>query len=199
MRSNPMALGIILAAVGAVMLVNNLYPAGVLGLGGWLAFAGPGVVFLAIYFFATRHLGFLVPGAILTALGIFLAVQGVEVLPQAAPQSAGLFFLFLGLPFLFVWYIHTRRLEDREERLWPLYPGILLVVLAVVFLVLEITLNLRGSPFAVAIRLWPILLMLVGLFYMLRAQRGKAKAVAKVVAKAAEGVSNAHGRAGKAD
>lgn len=178
-RSNPMVLGVILSLVGLVLLANNLYPAGggIIGLGGWLVFAGPGVVFLAVYFFHTRHLGFLIPGALLTGVGILLATQGVA-LPAQVPQSAGLFFLFLGLPFLFVWYIHTRHLENRQDRVWPLYPGVLLTGLAVVFLVLEIVLNLRGSKWAYIIRLWPGLLVGVGLYYILRAQKA-AQAAAK--------------------
>jgi len=185
-----MVLGVILAIVGLLLLANNLFPAGsgILGLGSWLAFAGPGVVFLAVYFFHTRHLGFLIPGAILAGLGILFAVEGVQVLPQAMPQSAGLFFLFLGLPFLFVWYVHTRGLAERQDRLWPLYPGLLLTGLAVVFLVLETVLSLRGSRWAFAIRLWPLLLMLVGLFYMLRAQKPGPRGVAKP----GESVSETH-------
>ncbi len=183
-RFNPMVLGVALAVVGVLLLANNLSPvgSGILGLGSWLAFAGPGVVFLAVYFFHTRHLGFLIPGAILTGLGALLAAEGVEVLPQAMPQSAGLFFLFLGLPFLFVWYVHTRRLQERQDRLWPLYPGVLLTGLAAVFLVLETVLSLRGSRWAFAIRMWPLLLMLVGLSYMLRARKPKWRSPAKSAA-----------------
>jgi len=180
-KPNPLVLGVILAVVGLVLLISNLFQTGAAGLGGWLAFAGPGIVFLAVYFCHTRHLGFLIQGAILTGLGLLFAVQRVQILPRAMPQSAGLFFLFLGLPFLFVWYIHTRHLPQKDDRLWPLYPGLVLTALAVVFLVLEVALNLRGSRWVVLVRLWPLLLLLVGLGYILKARGGRRQAEAKPV------------------
>jgi hypothetical protein len=166
----PLVLGIILALVGLGLLIGNFIRAGVGGAGGWLTFAGPGLVFLAIYFCHTRHLGFLIQGAVLTGLGLLFAVERVQVLPQAMPQSAGLFFLFLGLPFLFVWYVHTRHLTDKEQRLWPLYPGVTLTVLAVFFLVVEVALSLRESRWILLVRMWPLLLVLVGLGYILKAR-----------------------------
>lgn len=173
-----MVLGVILVVVGMMLLANNVLQGIVLGLGTWLAFAGPGVVFLAMYFFHTRHLGFLIQGAILTGLGLLFAVERVQIMPDRMPQSAGLFFLFLGLPFLFVWYVHTRRLADGEDRRWPLYPGLLLTAVAVVFLVLEVALNLRHSKWIFLIRFWPVLLVLVGLYYVLRARGGRRRPAA---------------------
>jgi hypothetical protein len=165
----PTAFGLTLIVVGIVLLANSLLQGYAVGLGGWVGLAGPGVIFLAVYFFLTRHQGLLILGALLTALGLFFAVQGVSLLPE----SAGLFFLFFGLPFLFVWAVHTRKLAERAERTWPLFPGAVLTGLGVVFLVLETGFALGGPDRLHFIRLWPLVLVVIGLIYLLKGQTAK--------------------------
>lgn len=174
--ANPVAFGLTLALVGLLLLANNLLQGYVLGLGAWLLFAGPGVIFLSIYLFQRRHLGFIIPGALLTALGILFLVEGVDF----ATPSAGLFLVFLGLPFVVVWYAHTRRLPAKDQRGWPLLPGVLLTATGTILLVLEWIVTPDGAGrWGRVLELWPAVLVVVGLVYVVRGQERRALAPAR--------------------
>lgn len=75
-----------------------------------------GLAFIVVYVFA-RRLGFLIPGTILSAIGI------VSLLPASVHRS-WMVFLGLGLAFASVWLFHTRtRGSGWGERFWPLFPA----------------------------------------------------------------------------
>lgn len=75
-----------------------------------------GLVFIAVYAF-TRQLGFLIPGTILSAVGI------TATIPQGITNS-WVFFLGLGLAFAAIWAVHTRtRGTGFGAKIWPLFPA----------------------------------------------------------------------------
>ncbi|MDO8671834.1 MAG: hypothetical protein Q7O66_10455 [Dehalococcoidia bacterium] len=124
-----------------------------------------GVAFLAGYYLSKRQLGFLIPGLILIGFGAFVGLQ------QAGPIPFGfesLFFVFLGVPFLLVYAIHTRREGSWGARNWPLFPGLILCGLALLLLLIANQFILNSDQWATVLLWWPILLVGIGIFLILR-------------------------------
>lgn len=89
-----------------------------------------GLAFAVVYFL-TRRLGFLIPGAILTGIGI------MTIIPSDHFEN-WMIFLGLALAFAAIWAIHTRREgENTGERIWPLFPTAFFTVFTVAIAVSE--------------------------------------------------------------
>lgn len=106
-------IGLILVSVGVLMLLGNL---GVLD-GEFMLFA-LGAAFLIFYGLSgreteSRKVGLLVPGLIIIAVGLFTQFE------SRLEDAPYMFFVFLGLAFLGVYLIHTRKIEGGK---WPLFP-----------------------------------------------------------------------------
>lgn len=91
-------------ALGTVLDVGGEIVPGLIGLGFLIAFA------------RTREYGFLVPGGILTGLGVGLVLDGQGVAGDVVP-------LGLGLGFLSIAVISRLTGEDWPGWWWPLIPG----------------------------------------------------------------------------
>jgi hypothetical protein len=72
MKNNNAALGIILLVIGGILLYNNIFHTNLLSMAYmWPMFVlGPGLVFEFNYFTTKKAPGLLVPGGILTSLGL---------------------------------------------------------------------------------------------------------------------------------
>lgn len=147
-RESRRTTAIILIVIGAILLIGQLMEA-------WewvLPLLGVG--FLAAYFW-TRNYGFLVPGSILTGIG--LGILLTTTMDTAGDDAeAALFLVPLGLGFILIWVLDV--LYTRESNWWPLIPGgiIILVGLAVGIggTALDL-LELLG-------RWWPLILIAIG-------------------------------------
>lgn len=141
--------GIVLIVLGALFL-----------LGQWMHVGGEGVVamiglaFLAAYAL-TRQYGFLVPGGIMTGLGIGIIYEE-RLQAEGAPVLLG-----LGLGFISI-YLFSRVRGRMPADWWPLIPGGVLTVIGV-FLAAGQT-GLLGS----IDRWWPLVLILLGLYIIFR-------------------------------
>jgi hypothetical protein len=146
-------IGTILIGLGAVLLAGQLIPEtgryGVLVIG----------LALLAGFAMTRQYGFLVPGGIVTGVGV-----GV-LLTQAYPSAGGLFLLSLAAGFASIWVIGVI-FRLREHHWWPLIPAGILGTIGV------ISLADQSGQFGDLLRLaWPIALVILGAFIVLRAAR----------------------------
>jgi hypothetical protein len=92
-----------------------------LDVGGWVVLL-IGLTFLGA-FFTTHRYGFLVPGGILSGLGVGIVLQ--QSLALSGEQSGGIVVLGLGLGFASIWAIGalTRAVGQHA---WPLIPGVIL-------------------------------------------------------------------------
>jgi hypothetical protein len=83
-----------------------------------------GMAFAIVYIY-TRQVGFLIPAALLSGIGI------ITMLPRGIFQS-WMMFLALSLAFASVWVIHTRTKGDGfGEKYWPLFPASFLAVFGI--------------------------------------------------------------------
>lgn len=113
-----------------------------------------GAVLLIVYV-ATRVYGFLVPGSVLTGLGIGVMVDTMV-------ETAGFLPLGLGAGFLFVALLDRLAGGGRPGGWWPLVPGGLLVLVGAAQL-LE-----AAGMLAVAATWWPAALIVGGLWRIVR-------------------------------
>jgi hypothetical protein len=109
------ALGLLLIAVGAALLVVVTT-----GVGGEIVVVTVGVGFLVAYT-ATRSYGLLIPGAILTGLGM-----GIVIASQGGPDESVV--LGLGAGFLAITVVDVIFGRPRGGWWWPLIPGGVLTI-----------------------------------------------------------------------
>jgi hypothetical protein len=147
--------GAVLITIGVGLLLVQLF-----GDAEQYVLLGIGVVLLVI-FAVTRNPGALIGGGIVTGLG--LGVIGATV---ADDEIAGAAVLFgLGGGFLAIWLIGYL-LKMRETAFWPLIPGTIMVVLGLVVL--------AGTEAADQFeRLWPILIIGLGVIVLVAAVRDR--------------------------
>ncbi len=149
-------LGIILLSLGIFLTLINfkLLPSSSI----LFIFA---IGFLYSYYKFGRNIGFLIPGLIFVAIGVF------SILEETWNIGGVYFLLFLGLAFIFIFIIHTSKLPSYGEKYWPLYPGLILTGLSLILIFQEKTAQYLNI-------LIPILLILIGFVMLIRgAQKSK--------------------------
>lgn len=141
--------GLILIVLGVIFLAGQQ-----LDVGGEGAVAAVGLACLVAYVL-TRHYGLLVPGGIMTGLGLGIIYE-TRIGGEGAPVLLG-----LGLGFLTIYVIDT---EGRRAAWgwWPLIPGGVLTLIGL--------LQAGGQTgwLGVVGRWWPVVLIVAGAYLLLR-------------------------------
>lgn len=151
-------IGIILILMGVYFLVVNLglWP----GLAGNLFLVVLGVSFLAAFYLSGKAVGFLIPGFVLSFLGIILALlqSGLISYDKYWP----LIVTAVGLAFICVYVLGTRK-----EDIWPLVLGIILLIVS--GLLMATTFGLLDWDFWRLLGyFWPVMLIFLGLWVLLK-------------------------------
>lgn len=127
-----------------------------------------GVAFLLAYFINSRTLGFLIPGSLLTWLGLYTLLMEQTFWEIKNQYAGGLLFLALGLAFCCI-FIHTFRQSEGHLRFWPLYPGIILILFS---LIVEFEFAFIPKEYLEYINTyWPGILVLIGLILLVTSRR----------------------------
>lgn len=158
-------LGIILIIIGVLWTLSNFN----LFTDQWiLPFIG--IIFFAAYFYRggtqkKGSIGFLIAGSIIFMVGLFAVIKDNAYL---GPWEGSLFFLFVGIAFLPVYFIHTRRLPDQEgsHQKWPLVTGLIIMAFGLFVLFTE-TYHIPAMRRITSI-IWPSVLIVVGIYVMLK-------------------------------
>jgi hypothetical protein len=144
--------GIVLLSVGALIILNVLFPGDTGALGGVIVLGGIGLAFLLVYLTNREHWWAIIPAGVMLTLSVVVllgeVITGFEV--------GGIFFLGLGLTFAVVAILPT----PHGQMKWAFIPAGVLI-----FMGLLITAAL--SPLINYI--WPVALILAGLFLVFRA------------------------------
>ena len=142
--------GLVIAGIGLFFLAGQIEPDI-----GRFATMFIGLALLAV-FVITREYGFLVPGSILTGIGI-----GIVLDTAASGQAeSGVMMLSLAGGFLGIWVIGSiYRLS--QNHWWPLIPGGILTIIGLV--------QISETDVVETLRLWPILLIVLGAFLLAKA------------------------------
>lgn len=151
-------LGVLLVLLGLGLLVQFVFP--IISIGTLLLLA-IGVAFLAGWLLGGSWLS-MVPGVLITALGLAELVEDLALLGPPGEDVAGLASSALALGFLLIWllgYLRGRRST------WPLWGAALFGLIGVA----QLSGRLVGIPELGA--LWPVLVIAVGVLLILNARR----------------------------
>jgi hypothetical protein len=168
-KNNSWIGGLILIGIGALALVGQLAPnffGEELGIYFVLAL---GLLFL-VWGIAARNIGPLIPGGILSGIGLGIILVESVNLPEGM-DDGGLFMLAFALGWGLITLLSA--VVTAKTQWWPLIPGgiMALIGLAVLF----------GGAFMQMLQwmgfLWPVILIVLGLALIIGAQRTKDKSV----------------------
>jgi hypothetical protein len=136
------------------LAVSSFLPDSLVAYGGLTFFAGMSLAFWCVYFMDRERWWAIIPAGVLLTLGV------VSVLDNASGEAAGgSLFLGLGLTFILV-----AVLPGGRSRTWALIPGTVLLIFGAVM----------GTPlFGFAQYFWPILLIILGGFFIIRFLRNQ--------------------------
>ena len=135
--------GLVIAGIGLFFLAGQLEP----DIGRFVALF-IGLALLAV-FVVTREYGFLVPGSILTGVGIGIVIDSAA----SGDAESGVMMLALAGGFLGIWVLGSvYRLP--QNHWWPLIPGGILTLIGLV--------QLGRTEVTGAMTLWPVVLIIVG-------------------------------------
>jgi hypothetical protein len=153
-----MRTGIILILIGVIFLLSKLNLLGNINI---LMIVGGG--FLAAYILSNRPIGFLIPGLIVSSIGLFAYLSDIKVIPD---NSGQIFLLFLAAAFWLIMLIHTMWTKNADwgERFWPIFPAGALTVIG--FLLLGETYHNIFILKQIS-DLWPVVLILIGILVLI--------------------------------
>jgi hypothetical protein len=150
MQERNLAPGLVLIGLGVMFGIVQLT-----GVGGEAVVAVIGGALLIAYAF-TRHYGYLVPGGILTGLGLGIIWQAAVL-----SDAGGAVLVGLGAGFLAI-YLVDLFVRGNHALWWPIIPGGITLTIG---LLLETG---SGGTLAGAAPLWPIFLVVIGGALLLR-------------------------------
>ncbi|WIV12536.1 DUF5668 domain-containing protein [Proteiniborus sp. MB09-C3] len=143
--------GMIIIVVGVTSIIDDAFSTRI-DLAGFTFLVGLGIVFLVLYF-TKRIMGFVFPGFILPAVGIYTLVSSIYT-----GEMSWAFFFLIGLSF---YGIYIAEFMKRGNS-WPLIPGTILIAFSA-FLYLISKDIIKASFWKVISYAWPALLIIVGI------------------------------------
>ncbi len=150
--------GATLFGLAGTIFFSNYAPRVLDGLAGPLFLASIGVGFILVYLADLTKWWAIIPAGVLSTLAV---VAGLDEFHIRGVESGGIFFLGLGFTFLVVALLTGQR---GERQSWALIPAAVLLLMGV----------LIGTPWLGYMEnLWPVALIVVGLFWVLRNFRGR--------------------------
>jgi hypothetical protein len=149
--------GMTLLGLGGIMVLELVNPALEATWGGSLFLGAIGLSFLVIYLRDRSHWWAVIPGGVMATLALVAGLDNLDL----AFETGGIFFLGLGLTFLVVALLPA----NGENMRWAYFPAAALLAMGL----------LIGVGFERAINyLWPVALIVGGLFLLVQAARRKA-------------------------
>ena len=158
--------GLILVVIGLIALVFQFLPINLAENMGLLIVPGLGALFL-VWGILTRNAGLMIPGGILSGVGWgTYAIAGPFSLWQG-DNEGGVFLIFLGLGFGLITVV-TAVFAD-ETHWWALIPGGIIAFVGVAIIFGGALLQVL----AFAGKLWPVVLILLGISLLVKGSKEK--------------------------
>ncbi len=154
--------GLGLIMIGALVLIEQYVESRWLGT---LFLSALGGMFL-LWGSTIRNIGLLIPGGMLSGLGLGIVIEGWLLGDLSGDAEAGVFLLTLALGWALISLLSALFLE--ETHWWPLIPGGLMVAIGGALLAggrAREALEFVGSGFN---RAWPLALIVLGLYLIFR-------------------------------
>lgn len=153
-------IGMGLVIVGLLALVGNWLRSDLIGL---LFLPAIGVTFLA-WGVARRNTGFFTAGGVISGIGFGIFAQQ-NFYPTADPT--GVLLLSIGLGLLSIWLFSG--FHSIAPQRWVLLPGGILAILGIAYL----TQGTVHDAVTFISSIWPVLLVLLGVYFLWEASRAK--------------------------
>jgi hypothetical protein len=157
-RRNTMVGGALLVAIGLLVLLAQNVQAETLGL---LFLPALGGLFL-IAGIIGRQVGFIIPGGILTGIGLGVIFTQNPSLAATETAQGGVFFIGFALGWFLIPVLS--KLFTRETQWWALIPGAIMALLGGSLMLGGAALNVLEF----AGRWWPLILVALGLLIIVR-------------------------------
>jgi hypothetical protein len=142
--------GVVLVSLAVLILLGGFAPAVAEVIGGAIFLGGISLAFWLVFFMTPQNWWAIIPA------GILLTLAAVTVIPEnGGIETGGIFFLGMALTFLALAFIPV----EGKRMSWPLIPGGILFVMGIMLLLTQTELINY---------VWPVALILVGLFLVLR-------------------------------
>jgi hypothetical protein len=142
--------GMLFLGIGAGLLSATFLPEKISNpLEGMLVLGGLGIGFWLTYLFKPANWWAIIPGGVMVSLAVVSALD--EIFPSK--DTGGIFLIGLGLTFAFL------AILPRLHMTWAYIPAIVLVVIGIIPL---------AGEFQIVSYIWPALLILAGLFVLVR-------------------------------
>jgi hypothetical protein len=152
-RRNTVVCGALLVAIGLLVLLVQNVQAETLGLLFLPALGG----FFLIAGIASRQVGFLIPGGILTGLGLGAIFTQNPALAATPTTQGGVFFIGFALGWLLITVLS--KLVAHDTQWWALIPGTIMALIGVALMLGGAALNVLEF----AGGWWPLILVALGL------------------------------------
>jgi hypothetical protein len=153
--------GLVLIAIGVAALVATYVRSPLVAL---LFLPAMGVIFL-LWGVASRQVGPLIPGGILTGIGVGVVLAQQMYAHADGQAQSGVILLSMGAGFLVITPLAL--LVARRRMWWPLLPGVILAAIGAALLV--------GGPALAVVQFlgafWPVLLIAIGVYVLYQAAR----------------------------
>jgi hypothetical protein len=141
--------GLVIAGVGLFFLAGQLEP----DIGRFVPLF-IGLALLAV-FVINREYGFLVPGSLLTGVGVGIILGAAA----SGDAESGVMMLAIAGGFLGIWVLGSIY-RVPQNHWWPLIPGGILTLIGLV--------QLSRTEVSGAVTLWPVILIIVGALVLAR-------------------------------
>jgi hypothetical protein len=152
------AAGVVLIVIGVVALIATLSRNEQIGL---LFLPALGLIFL-IWGIVVRNPGLLVPGGVLTGLGVGVLLAQ-DVFKTSDQQSGAVILISMGVGFLIITPLSL--LVARRRQYWALVPGAILLLIGAAILVGGVALQVVQDIGM----FWPLILIAAGVYVLWRA------------------------------
>ncbi|HSV84962.1 MAG TPA: hypothetical protein VLH85_00205 [Levilinea sp.] len=142
--------GVVLLSLATIILLGGFAPTLADSIGGAIFLGGISLAFWLVYYLTPHNWWAIIPA------GVLLTLAGVTLIPDSGGiETGGVFFLGLSLTFLALALIPV----EGKRMSWPLIPGGILFFMGMLLLL---------SRTNLVDYIWPVALILVGLFLVLR-------------------------------
>ncbi len=126
-----------------------------------------GAAFLALYFKNSegkKNIGFLIPGVIVTTIGIFSNIEN-----YLFDFDGPVFLAMLGIAFILIHYIHRQSGRPSSESKWSYYVGVSIFAFSIFVFAVD---NLNFTPVNIVFQnIVPIGLILFGLYKLFETKK----------------------------
>jgi hypothetical protein len=148
--------GMVLLAVAVLIFLDYAFPQGTGDWGGVIVLGGIGLSFLLVYLSNRSNWWAIIPA------GVMLTLVAVVLLEATLTgfETGGIFFIGLGLTFALLAILPGQPDQPQSQMRWAYIPAAVL---------LAIGLLITAALTPIVNYVWPLILILIGLFFVIRA------------------------------